>query len=99
MDGGDSAGYMQNSDAVDSVLITTTMGVCSASEAWYKLKVLSSEALFIGITAPGLKNAALISSGTTFQQGAEIACSKITIVELSTDLPEGQIIVHTRIVH
>ena len=97
MDGGDRAGFMQNSDAVDSVLITTTMGAATATGAWYKVEVISTEAIFKSITAPGLTNASLITSGTTYAQNAVFACSKITALELSTDLAAGKVIAHKKV--
>ena len=97
MDGGDRAGFMQNSDAVDSVLITSTMGAASATGAWYKVEVISTEAIFKSLTAPGLANYALIDSGTTYAQNAVFVCSKITALELSTDLAAGKVIAHKKV--
>jgi len=97
MDGGDRAGYKQVAKAVDAVLITTTMGACSATEQWVDFEIISTEALIKGITAAGLKNAALIDTGTTYARGAVFACSKITMIELSTKLAAGKVIAHNRI--
>ena len=99
MDGGDRSGYKQISKSVDSVLITSTMGACSstAPKQWVSLEVISSAALIKSITAAGLKNAALIDSGTTFSQNAMIECSKITIVQLATQIAAGKVIVHERV--
>jgi len=99
MDGGDRAGYLQITKAVDSILISTTMGACSstAPKQWVSLEVISSAALIKGITAAGLRNSSLIDSGTTFSQNAKIECSKITVVELATQLAAGKVIVHERV--
>ena len=99
MDGGDRAGFMQTAETVDSVLITPALGACSATGAWVGLEVVSSAAIFIGITAPGLVNSSLVSSGTTYLQNAKIKCSKITVVELSTDLPEGIVNAHSKVLY
>lgn len=97
MDGGIRAGLMQGCDATDSVLITSTMGACSATGAWYKVEVISSAALFVSLTAPGLTNASLVTSGTTYAQGAAFVCSKITAVELSTENAAGMVVAHQKI--
>ena len=88
---------MQGSDAVDSVLITPALGACSATAAWYKIEVISTEALFVSLTAPGLKNSTLVTSGTTYVRGAQFVCSRITGVELSTENAAGMIVAHTKV--
>ena len=97
MDGGDRAGFMQTAKDVDAVLITTTMGACSATGAWVDFEVVSSEALIKSLTAPGLVNASLIDSGTTYAQNAVFACSKITVIQLATGIAEGQVIAHKKV--
>jgi hypothetical protein len=93
----DRAGYKQISKSVDSVLITTTMAACSATQQWVSIEVISSEALIKSITAAGLTNASLIDSGTTFAQNAVIECSKITVVQLATQIAAGKVIAHERV--
>jgi hypothetical protein len=97
MDGGDRAGFMQVAETVDSLLISSTLGACSATGEWVSIRVVSSAAIFIGITAPGLKYSSLVSSGTTYLQNQYIRCSKITMVELSSDLPEGIVEVQKKV--
>jgi len=99
MDGGDRSGYKQIAKAVDSVLITTTMGACSATAPaqWVSLEVISSAAMIHAMTAAGLRNASLLTSATTFSQNAVIECSKITMVELDTKLAAGKVILHERV--
>lgn len=97
MDGGDRSGYKQISKSVDACLITTTMGACSATREWVDFEIISTEALIVGITAPGLVNASLIDTGTTYARGAVFACSKITVIELSTKLAAGKVIAHNKV--
>ena len=97
MDGGDRAGFMQTAKTVDSVLITPALGACSATGDWVSLEIVSSAAVFVGVTAPGLVNSSLIDSGTTYLQNSEITCSRITIVELATGLAEGMIVAHKKV--
>ena len=97
MDGGDRAGYKQVERAVDAVYITTTMAACSATEQWVRLEVVSSEARIKSITAAGLRNASKIDSDALFYQNAVLACSKITIVELATQVAAGKVILHDRV--
>jgi len=96
MSGLDRAGYMQISDAVDSKLITSTMGAVTGS--WYALDVVSTEAQFQYITAAGMAGSSLITSKTTYALGARFACSKITVVKLSVKDTHGKVIAHNRIV-
>jgi len=94
MDGGDRAGYMQICGAVDSVFITDTMGVCSATDPWTDLSLLTAAVVFTGMTAPGLKNSSKIDSETTYTgYGAKWQCSKITAVTVKA----GHIIAHTKV--
>jgi hypothetical protein len=97
MDGGDRAGFMQAARDVDAVLITSTMGKCSATGAWVDFEVISSEVLIKAVTAPGLVNASLLDSGTTFAQNAVFACSKITMIQLATGIAEGKVIAHKKV--
>ena len=97
MDGGDRAGFMQVAKSVDSVLITPALGACSATGDWVSVEVVSSAAVFVGVTAAGLVNSSLIDSGTTYLQNSKIACSKITVVELATGLAEGIVVAHKKV--
>lgn len=99
MTGGERAGFMQVAQSADAVYITPALGACSATGAWVDLEVISSEAVFIGITAAGLINSSLITSASTYQQGFKIKCSKITKIELSTDLAAGVVVAHKKVLY
>ena len=77
MDGGDRAGYKQISKNVDAIIITSTMGetTCDTGDTnkgWIGCEVISSKCAFAGITAAGITNASLITSGTSYNLGAWI---------------------------
>ena len=93
----DWAGYKQIAGAVDAVYITTTMAACSATQQWVRLEVVSSQARIKSITAAGLRNASKIDSDALFYQNAVFKCSKITIVQLATQVAAGKVILHDRI--
>ena len=99
MTGGDRAGFMQVAQTADAVYITPTLGACSATGAWVDFEVISSEAIIVGITAAGLINSSLITSASTYQQGFNIKCSKITKIELSTKLAVGVVIAHQKVLY
>jgi hypothetical protein len=63
---------------------TASTGGWGTSGRWFKLKVISSKAVFSQIIAPGIDGDTLFTSGTSFALGAEITCNKITRVNLST---------------
>lgn len=97
----DHAGYLQNSNAVDAVLIGPSTGstaatTCAYAQGWYRVEVISSGAVFAGITAPGLTGSSKITSGTTYLKNAAITCSKITSVKLSCDSTGHAVIAFTR---
>ena len=97
-DGLDRAGYKQVARCVDAILIGPSAGSTAYTcGTWAMIEVVSSVAIFAGITAPGLTNAANITSGTTFLQGAIIACSKITQIKLSSDATDNMVIAFNRI--
>jgi len=79
-------------NTVGAALITATMGKCSATGAWESFKVVSTEAVFKGITAAGMSGAALIDSGDTWKQDAEVYGYSITMIELSSDLVAGKVV-------
>ena len=102
MDGGDRSGYKQIAKAVDSVYIVpstagTGASICSATEQWVSVEVISSAAIIKSMTAAGLANASVIDTGMTFPQGAKFECSKITVIQLSTKEPLGKVIAHERV--
>ena len=99
MTGGDRAGYLQIGDAVDSDLITSTCGevACPVSAGWYCAEVITSGAQLKSLTAPGISNAAAITSATTFDMGAKISCSRITKIKRSTKDSHGIWNMHRRI--
>ena len=95
MDGGDRAGYKQIAGAVDSILITEANSPCTGD--WIDFKVVSSGVQFVAITAPGMANASVIDSDATFVLGAKFACSKITIINITTGSSFGKVVAHNRI--
>ena len=102
MDGGDRSGYKQIAKAVDAVYIVpstagTGSSICSATQQWVSIEVISSKAIIKSITAAGLANASVIDTKSTFPQGAKFECSKITIIQLSTLEPLGKVIAHERV--
>ena len=82
MDGGDRAGYKQISKNVTAILLTATSSKSSGD--WYGFEVISTGAQIAAVTAAGLTNASLITSGTTYPRGAWFGCDKITVIKLST---------------
>jgi len=73
---------------------TASTGGWGASGKWFKLKVISSKAVFGKIIAPGIEGDTLFTSGTTYLLGAEIACNKITRVNLSTGASGGKVLAY-----
>lgn len=94
-DGGHRAGYKQVVGAVDSTIVTDTMGAVTGD--WCQLEVLSSEIQLVGITAPGCAGSSFIDSDTTFDQGWKFACSQITIVQVSAKCTDGRLLCHDRV--
>ncbi len=93
---------LQISGAVDSELIGPSTGstdytTCAWAAGWYQVKVISSEAVFAGITAPGLAGASHITSATTFPQGTVFSCSRITGVKLCSKTSGRSVIAHRRV--
>jgi len=89
---------LQIAGAVDSVLIVSATGTTAyTSGEWCELEVISSEAAFAGIVAPGLANAAGLTSDVPLPLGSRVRCSKITAVKLSSDATGHKIIAHTRV--
>jgi len=70
MDGGDRAGYKQISKNVDAIIISSTSGATTGR--WTGLEVLTTQAVFVGITAAGISNSSLITSATSYPQGTKI---------------------------
>ena len=95
MDGGDRAGYKQISGAVDAILITDVNSPCTGD--WTEFEVISSGVQFVAITAPGMVNVAAIDSNATFVLGARFACSKITVIDITTGSSFGKVIARNRI--
>ena len=94
-DGMDRAGYKQISGAVDSILITDTMGAVTGD--WVDFEVVSSQVQLAGITAPGLAGSSLITSLTTWEKGAKFRCSQITAIQISAKSSNTAVIAHERI--
>jgi hypothetical protein len=98
MDGGDRAGYKQISKAVDATLIGPSTGSTTyTSGDWSMIQVVSSKAVFAGITAPGMTNSSKISSATSWDKGVEIGCSKITAIKLSSKTTDHAVLAYNRI--
>lgn len=97
------AGYLQVSKAVDSDLIgpstkSTAATTCPVSAGWYEMEVLSTAAVFAGITAPGLAGSSNITSESTFAQYWKLNCSKITAVKFTSETSGFMAILHRRVV-
>jgi len=98
MDGGDRAGYKQISDVVPAVLIGPSTGSTAyTSGDWARIVVVSSGAAFAGITAPGMTNSSKITSATTWEKGAILACDKITAIKLSSDSTNHAVLAYSRV--
>jgi hypothetical protein len=78
--------YKQIAGCVDAILIGPSTGSTDyTSGSWSEIEVISSKAVFAGITAPGLTGSSKITSGTSWAMGARIRCSHITAIKLSSD--------------
>ena len=85
-DGLDRAGHKQVSGCVDAILIGPSTGSTDwTSGSWAEVEVISTKAVFAGITAPGLVGSSKITSGTSWTMGARIRCNHITAIKLSSD--------------
>ena len=97
MDGGDRAGYKQIANAVDATLIAATTGISPCTGDWISFEVISTGVLIKSMTAPGMANSSLVTTAVKYPLGTVFACSKITVIDLSTKLPTGKVIAHNRI--
>ncbi len=104
MDGGDWAGYKQISNVVDALYIgpdTGATAVYSASDyndaGWAKMMVVSSGAQISAITAPGLEGSSKITSKTTWEKGAVLACSQITEIKLTSKSSHGAVVMYDKV--
>lgn len=98
MDGGDRAGYKQISRAVDATFIGPSTGSTEyTSGDWTRIQVVSSKAVFAGITAPGIANSSKITSGTSWDKGVEIGGSQITAIKLSSQTTGHAVLAYKRI--
>ena len=97
MDGGDRAGYKEIAKSVDATLIAATTGISPCTGDWVSFEIVSTAAIIKSITAPGMTNSSLITTAESHPQGTVFACSKITVIDLSTKLPTGKAIAHKRI--
>jgi hypothetical protein len=59
--------------------------------------VISTKAVFAGITAPGLTGSSKITSGTTIALGAVRACNSITAIKLSSDSTGHMVLAHNKV--
>jgi hypothetical protein len=98
MDGGDRAGYKQISWAADAILVGPTTGSTDyTSGDWTRLLVLSSDAQFAGIVAPGLVGSSRITSADTFDHMTVIPASRITSFKLASGTSGQMVIAYNRI--
>ena len=102
MTGGDRAGYMQIAGMVDADFIgpstkSTDYTTCTWAHGWSKIEILSSAAIFAGVTAPGLSGSTNLTSATTFPQFWTLACSRITAIKFTSETSGFMAIAYRRI--
>ena len=90
-DGLSRAGYKQISNVVQAIFIGPSDGAKTTYKSsdynksgWAKIVVISSKAVFKAITAPGIDRSSVVTSATSYLQGAEISGNGITRIALST---------------
>jgi len=105
MDGGDRAGYKQNSRVVDALFIGADTGATEVYQSsdyntngWAEMVVVSSGAQISTITAPGLEGSTKITSETTWVTNAVLACNQITGFKLSSDSSGGAVILYDKVI-
>lgn len=101
-DGLHHAGYKQISKSVDADFIgpstkSTAATTCPTAAGWVDVEILSTDAQFAAITAPGLVGSSNITSETTFAKYWTLSCSKITAIKFTSETSGFMAICHRRV--
>lgn len=99
MSGLERAGFMAAARQGESQLITSTMSstTCPWASGYSGFLVVSSKAAIAAITDAGVRNSSLITSGTSWVNGAWLGMAGATYVKVSTDSTGHKILGYKKI--
>ena len=100
----DRAGYKQIAKSVNAVIITSTMDAASCTadangKNWAGFEVISSEAAIALVTADGITNSSLLTSGAALLKGAYVGGGSggISVIKISTKSTGHKVMAYNRI--